>query len=113
MLLPYCVSSLAEEIALFVLDHEAYFKRIIRQVLSERDKMLKAMQKITKIKVYPSEANFILFKSADATSCFRHLLDCGILIRNVENHGFLKGCLRVSVGSPEENKKFIEALRKF
>jgi histidinol-phosphate aminotransferase len=58
---------------------------------------------------FPSEANFILFRTKDADRLYQRLLKMGVLVRNM-NDG-IKGCLRVTVGTPEENTAFLNALR--
>jgi histidinol-phosphate aminotransferase len=64
------------------------------------------------VEIYPSQANFILFRVADADRVFQGLKARGILIKNLNSsHPMLSGCLRVTVGTPEENEKFVHALR--
>jgi histidinol-phosphate aminotransferase len=113
ILLPYCLSALSEQTALFVLDHEAHFKKIIAEVVRERKRMLKAMQQIKSIRSFDSDANFILFRCDDAQQCFLHLLKNGVLVRDVSNKFHLMNCLRVSVGRPVENDAFLRALMSY
>lgn len=113
ILLPYCLSSISETVAHFVLDYSSHFDRIVTEVLSERDRMLGLMRAMPRIRVYDSSANFMLFKVKSAKACFAHLLKAGILVRNVSSHGGLKNCLRVSVGKPEENNAFLAALASY
>jgi len=62
---------------------------------------------------YPSDSNFILFKTAgDGTTLHQRLLSQGVLIRNLIGHPRLKDCLRVTVGTPEQNQQFISFLTK-
>jgi histidinol-phosphate aminotransferase len=64
------------------------------------------------VKAYPSEANFILFRVAKATQIFEGLKQRGVLIKNLNGaHPALADCLRVTVGTPEEDAKFIAALQ--
>jgi histidinol-phosphate aminotransferase len=113
VLLPYCLSILSEETALFVLDRQKYFDSIIVEVLNERARMLKTMRSISGIRCYDSAANFILFRTDDSKRCFKHLLKKGVLVRDVSNKFHLKNCLRVSVGRPAENNAFLKALRSY
>lgn len=113
VLLPYCLSALSEETALFVLDQEARFKKIIAEVVREREWMLKEMRKLPGVRSFDSDANFILFRTANSGNCFRHLLKKGVLVRDVSNKFHLKNCLRVSVGRPGENDTFIKALKSY
>jgi histidinol-phosphate aminotransferase len=59
---------------------------------------------------YPSEANFILFKVAEPDRVYGNLLKRGVLVRNMK--GVVDGCLRVTVGTPEENGMFINSLKR-
>ena len=64
------------------------------------------------ITVYPSESNFILFRTTiDATPIYEKLKESGILITNLNRPGALKNCLRVTVGTPEENGEFLKVLK--
>jgi len=113
LLLPYCLSSISEETAHFALDHAGHYLPIIAEVLRERERLLEAMRRLPKLRVYDSAANFILFRVKNAKACFEHLLKHGVLVRNVSNHDGLKNCLRVSVGQPPENDAFLAALSSF
>jgi len=72
--------------------------------------MLAEMENIRGITVYPSEANFILFRVKDPDKTYAGLLNKGVLVRNMNSS--IKGCLRVTVGTPAENRMFIRALVK-
>jgi histidinol-phosphate aminotransferase len=61
------------------------------------------------IQPYPSEANFILFRVAEPDRVYENLLKKGVLVRNMK--GVVDGCLRVTVGTPEENMIFLQALK--
>lgn len=110
ILMPYCLSSLSEATAHFVLDHADRFAPIVAEVIRERGRMLAAMRALPGLRVWDSAANFILFRVKNAKACFARLLAAGVLVRNVSDHGGLKNCLRVSVGRPEENDAFLGAL---
>ena len=66
------------------------------------------------LEVFPSQANFILFrvKQGNASAVFESLLAEGVLIKNLDKPGPLQNCLRVTVGTAEENQAFIRALEK-
>ena len=65
------------------------------------------------MKVYASEANFLLFRVANATEIFDGLKQRGVLIKNLDGgHPMLKDCLRVTVGTPDENERFMIALKE-
>jgi histidinol-phosphate aminotransferase len=72
---------------------------------------MEELKGIEGVKVYPSKANFFLFKTPfDADTVHRRLLQKGVLVRNVSYLPNLGGCLRVNVGKPEENDIFLEKL---
>jgi len=84
-------------------------RKNIRSIVAERDRLFRELSKMGEIQPYPSEANFILFKVNDSEKVYKGLLRHGVLVRNMK--GVVDGCLRVTVGTPEENRMFIESLR--
>ncbi len=108
--LPFNLNSLSQAIAKMVLGNKKMLKEYIKSIVSERDKLYEEMMKIKGVKPYPSEANFILFRVKDADRVFNKLLKRGILVRNMK--GVVNGCLRVTVGTPEENRIFIGTFRE-
>ncbi len=108
--LPYNVNSLTQWIALQILRKKAFFKGIVKKIISERQRLMESLERIEGVTVYPSKANFILFKVRDAGSVHRGLLKRGFIIKNL--NGLLPGCLRVTVGRPEENRAFLKALKE-
>ncbi len=82
----------------------------IEAVVRERERVYAALRAMG-VRVYPSDANFLLFRCGDATAAFKHLLAQGVLVRDVSSWPQLEGCLRVTIGTPEENDRFLEALR--
>ena len=111
--LPYNINSLTQASANFALQNIAVFNQQAEQICKQREVLLSAMQAMKTIQVFPSEANFILFKvlSGTANSVYQNLLDNKIIIKNVSNNYLLENCLRVTVGSEEENHAFIKALK--
>ena len=63
--------------------------------------------------VYPSDANFILVKVSDANALYRFLLEKGVVVRNRTNLELCEGCLRITVGTAEENARLTDALMKY
>jgi histidinol-phosphate aminotransferase len=80
------------------------------RIVADREKLRSALQGMKGLIVYPSDANFLLLRVADAPAVWRGLLDRGVLVRNLDSPGALAGCLRVTVGTPDENQRFLEAL---
>jgi len=107
------LNKLSQAIAKIAFLNQDIFDEKIKIILEERDKLFKEMSKIDTIKPYPSYANFILFKTEKPSAeVWQGLLDSGILIRNSSNQVLLENCLRVTVGTKEENDKFLDALRR-
>jgi histidinol-phosphate aminotransferase len=108
--LPFNVNTVSQTIALEVLKNRKLLNSYIKSIVSERGKLFNEMSKIKGIKPYPSEANFILFKSKNPDRIYKGLLKKGILVRNMNS--ILNGCLRVTVGTPGENSIFLNVLKK-
>jgi histidinol-phosphate aminotransferase len=108
--LPFNVNSISQAVALEVLKNRKLLNSYIKSIVSERGKLFNEMSKIKGIKPYPSEANFILFKSESPDRIYKGLLKKGILVRNMNS--IINGCLRVTVGTPKEDRIFINALQE-
>jgi len=110
--LPYNVGVLPQLVAAKLLEHHEVLLAQAEQIRLDRALLIKSLQAIEGVQVYPSEANFLLFKVANATAVFAGLKQRGVLIKNLNGgHPMLNDCLRVTVGTPVENEKFIAALR--
>jgi len=113
--LPYNINVLTQTTANFVLDHEDVFGQQAASIRDQREWMFEQLSSIKELEVYPSKANFILFrlKSHDAANVFDALKAEGVLIKNMSPAGgMLEQCLRVTVGAPDENLAFMSALKK-
>ncbi|MHB1951733.1 MAG: histidinol-phosphate transaminase [Acidiferrobacteraceae bacterium] len=108
--LPYNINRLTELTVAFALEHADVLESQAERIRSERALLWKALAAIPGVRPWPSDANFILFHVADADAVFTGLLARGVLIRNL-SAGSLSGCLRVTVGTPEENHRFLRALQ--
>jgi histidinol-phosphate aminotransferase len=106
--LPFNVNSLSQAVAAEALNNRTRFRSSVRAIVSERKRLLEQMVKIVGIRPFPSEANFILFRVDDPDRVSRALLRKGVLVRNLKDT--VKGCLRVTVGTPAENTAFLKAL---
>ena len=113
--LPYNINVLTQASAEFALRHLAVFDEQTRRIREERTRLLAEMTKLDGITVYPSAANFILFRTlaGRADDVFEGIRQAGVLIKNMKaTNGPLADCLRVTVGTPIENDAFLAALRK-
>jgi histidinol-phosphate aminotransferase len=91
------------------LESPAYVQHIAKQLVAERERVRAALAPHPLWKTYPSATNFLLIRTPDAEAAYRQLLARGILVRRQDHYRSLPGCIRVSIGRPEENDAFIEA----
>ncbi|MBI4687651.1 MAG: histidinol-phosphate transaminase [Nitrospirae bacterium] len=108
--LPFNINSLSQAVAAEALKHRKAMDSYIKAVASERERLFDELSKINGTTPYPTEANFILFKTENPDRIYSRLLKKGVLVRNLNS--LVKGCLRVTVGTPEENREFLNAIRK-
>ncbi|WP_353399298.1 histidinol-phosphate transaminase [Hydrogenophaga sp. 5NK40-0174] len=110
---PYNVSSLNAECGLFALEHAQALADQAATVREERDRLLAALAAISGVKPFPSEANMVLVRVPDAAKTFAELKQRGILVKNVSTmHSLLGNCLRLTVGTPQENAILVDALKQ-
>jgi histidinol-phosphate aminotransferase len=109
---PYNVNVLTLATADLLLDHLEVLDAQAAQVRAERTRLLAALRTLAGVTAFDSAANFILFRVADPDAVFAGLKARGILIKNVSRmHPLLAGCLRTTVGTPQENDAFLDALK--
>ncbi|RUM31154.1 MAG: histidinol-phosphate transaminase [Aquifex sp.] len=88
-----------------------FLEEKIKEVIKERERVYEGMKKIEGVEVFPSTANFLLFRTIfSAHEVYEELLKRDVLVRNVSYLPRLNRCLRVSIGKPRENDRFLEAL---
>lgn len=110
---PYNISVLNCECALFALEHADVFAEQAVQIRQEREKLTQALSALPGVHVYPSQANMLLVRMPDATKCFEGMKTKGILVKNVSKmHSLLHNCLRLTVGTPDENAQMLAALKE-
>jgi len=111
--LPYNVGVLTQLVAGTLLAHHEVLLQQAEKIRNDRTWLHQRMSSIRAVQVYPSEANFLLFRVAEANAVFNGLKQSGVLIKNLDGgHPALKDCLRVTVGTQTENDKFITALQE-
>jgi histidinol-phosphate aminotransferase len=110
---PYNISVLNCECALFALENKAEFAQQAQEIITQRAMLLEAIAKIPGAQPTKSDANMFLVRVADAAKVFDGLKQRGILVKNVSNmHPLLANTLRVSVGTPAENRLLLKALQE-
>ena len=108
---PYNVNLLTQEYALKLLAEPEKMQAQLRQILSERAWLQERLPQLKCVrKIYPTDANFILAEVTDANAIYNYLVQAGIIVRNRTNVTMCAGCLRITVGTPEENRALITAL---
>ena len=109
---PYNISVLNCECALFALEHQDVFAAQALDLRSQRALLMQALAMLPGVRVYPSEANMILLRVADAQKAFEGMRMRKVLVKNVSKmHPLLANCLRVTVGTADENMKMLAALQ--
>lgn len=105
-----------------LLTQEAVFKQVenveqknewVKALLLERSKLITELETLSFVKrIYPTDANFVLVKVDDANAIYKQLVDKGIIVRNRNNVTLCEGCLRITIGTPSENKQLLTALQQ-
>lgn len=109
---PYNVNVLTEAAVEYVLQHLSVLDEQADLLRAERSRLCESLATLPGIEVFPSAANFLLFRVHEANRVFEKLLGRKVLIRNLgKMHALLNDCLRVTVSTPQENDQFIEALK--
>jgi histidinol-phosphate aminotransferase len=111
--LPYHLDALKQVAGTLALKYLSEMERGVADVVAERERLLGAMRAMP-LTVWPSQANFILFRpngTGTGRAVWQSLLDEGVLVRDCSSWKGLTDCLRVTVGTPEENDAFLAALR--
>ncbi|OGW35757.1 MAG: histidinol-phosphate transaminase [Nitrospirae bacterium GWD2_57_9] len=110
--LPYNINSLSQAAGVSALKHRTVINRQISTLISERKKLYNVLSRMPGITAYPSETNFILLRTtSDASVIQKEMKGAGILIKDLNGPGPLKNCLRVTIGTPEENREFLRTLK--
>jgi histidinol-phosphate aminotransferase len=109
---PYNVSVLNAEAALFALDHADEYARQAALLRQERERLQAALRALPGVRPFPSEANMILVRVPDSARAFAGMKARGVLVKHVAAlHPLLGNCLRLTVGTPEENTAMFNALK--
>ena len=107
---PYSVNALSQTAASVVFRNRARFAPAIRSIVSERERVFGELAAMPQVCPYRSDANFILVRVPDAHRVWEQLYDRGVLVRDFSGGALTSDCVRVSIGTRQENNLFLEAL---
>ncbi|MFA6651634.1 MAG: histidinol-phosphate transaminase [Bacteroidales bacterium] len=108
---PYNISSINQQAALYALQDPGKKDQTVALLMKEKERLVKELSRVNRVKrIYPSRANFILIEVDNADYVYRALISEGVITRN--RHREIANCLRVTVGAPAENERFINAINK-
>ena len=111
---PYNVNQATQDIALEALKNIEQVNEWIKITVAEREQLSEQLLALPMVKkVYPSDANFILVQVEDALGTYNSLVDLGIIIRDRSKVTLCEGCLRITIGTEEENIRLLDALKSF
>jgi histidinol-phosphate aminotransferase len=109
---PYNVNIQTQEIALTALQNVQKKDDAVREIIKQREILEKDLLKLPITEnIYPSDGNFLLVKVKDAPGTYKYLMDKKIIVRDRSKVTLCKNCIRITVGTPEENKNLISALK--
>jgi histidinol-phosphate aminotransferase len=108
---PYNLNTSSQEIALKKLTQNTLTAQV-KKIVSERENVINSLKSITLIeRIFPSDANFILIKVDDAIYRYNQLIQAGIVVRNRSSQSLCDNCLRITIGTKEENNQLISILK--
>ncbi|SHO59744.1 histidinol-phosphate transaminase [Algoriphagus zhangzhouensis] len=109
---PYNISGLTQETVLAALGNQEKVEKMILEILKEREFLKSELEKLDFVKkIHPSQANFLLVQVPQATQIYNDLIDQKIIVRNRAKVLLCEDCLRITVGTREENTAFLKALQ--
>jgi histidinol-phosphate aminotransferase len=110
---PYNINQLTQEFVWSEVEKTAQKDEWVKTLLEQRSRLIEKLKTVRLIeKIYPSDANFVLVKVADPNGRYNQLVESGVIVRNRHSVSLCAGCLRITVGTEDENNKLIEALKK-
>ena len=107
------MDALSQAAARVVFANRATFEPGIAAIIEERERLMRGLLTLPGVTPFPSDANYILFRMEGADAAWAFLYERGVLVRDFSHAPLLEGCLRVTVGTPEQNDGFLAALRDF
>ena len=111
---PYNINQLTQEYALRMLENASQVQQWVQMLLDERGKLVAQLQMLPIVKrIYATDANFVLVRVSDACDIYQYLCSRGIIVRNRHRVELCEQCLRITVGTNQENVTLIEALKEY
>ncbi len=111
--MPYNVNSITQERLLQAMDNQAFVESAIQQTIREKKIMIQELKQLKSVKtIYPSDANFLLVQIDQANVVYQQLIEKKIIVRNRSRVEKCNDCLRITIGTPKENKTLLETLSK-
>jgi histidinol-phosphate aminotransferase len=110
---PYNINKLTAKTALDAFDNMELVKFNIQKIIEEKEYVAEQLEHAEDVeKVYPSDANFLLFKIKNAKEVYQKLAERGVIVRYRGNEPHCENCLRVTIGMPDENIRFLKTLKE-
>jgi histidinol-phosphate aminotransferase len=111
---PYNINQATQDLAMQALDEVGQVNDMITEIVAMRDELTIALKRMPLVQtVYPSDANFLLVKMYSATTVYHYLLEAGIVVRDRSRVLLCDDCLRITIGTEEENTQLVDALIAF
>jgi histidinol-phosphate aminotransferase len=108
---PYNINILTQKLILEKLEQVEIKNNWVKEILSQRALMIEELEQLSIVKhIYPSDANFILVKVDDANLRYKQLVEKGIIVRNRNSVTLCENCLRITIGTAQDNKELLNAL---
>jgi histidinol-phosphate aminotransferase len=111
---PYNINEASQQLALEALENTQLVNDWIKTVVHQKEVLVNELHKLSFVKkIHPTDANFILVKVSDADKLYQYLADKEIVVRNRNKEILCENCLRITIGTPQENEKLLLTLKKY
>jgi histidinol-phosphate aminotransferase len=111
---PYNINEASQQIAIEALKETVMVNKWIKEVVHQKEELVNELVKFSFVKkIYPTDANFVLVKVNDADVLYQYLADNEIVVRNRTKELHCDNCLRITIGTPEENSNLLSVLKKY
>lgn len=111
--LPYNINFFSEYVAGLLVSQKTWLTKTCQFIIEQREQVYKFLTSLPCENIYPSEANFILIRTKRKDDLFGYLMEQGILVRDVSSYPLLENCLRINIGTEQENREFMNTCSDF